>query len=262
WSYRTCGPGGQWLGRPPEYLPPGWTNYTLCFIPEIRDLMAKLYKTSQEDAKRKLKVAESSRILETVGLSISLAAILISLIIFSHFRALRNNRTRIHWHLFVAMKIQLVIRLTLYIDQLITRAEWNIGFKHAGIDNTPLLCEGFYILLEYARTAMFLWMFIEGMYLNNMVTLTVFHDKPNYRIYYLLGWGLPVLMTGSWAVVTAYKYNHTACWWGYSFTSFFWILEGPRLAIIFVNLIFLLNILRVLIMKLQDSLSSESQQIK
>lgn len=34
----------------------------------------------------------------------------------------------------------------------------------------PILCEATYILLEYARTAMFMWMFIEGFFLHNMVT--------------------------------------------------------------------------------------------
>ena len=34
----------------------------------------------------------------------------------------------------------------------------------------PLLCEASYVLLEYARTAMFMWMFIEGLYLHNMIT--------------------------------------------------------------------------------------------
>jgi 7 transmembrane receptor (Secretin family). len=33
-----------------------------------------------------------------------------------------------------------------------------------------ILCEASYVLLEYARTASFMWMFIEGFYLNNMVT--------------------------------------------------------------------------------------------
>ncbi|CAG7785775.1 unnamed protein product, partial [Allacma fusca] len=39
-----------------------------------------------------------------------------------------------------------------------------------GIDNTPILCEAAYIFLEYARTAMFMWMFLEGLYLHNVIT--------------------------------------------------------------------------------------------
>lgn len=56
-------------------------------------------------------------------------------------RSLRNNRTRIHKNLFVAMMIQVVIRLTLYIDQAITRGESGLEkgpafFVRHGIDNT------------------------------------------------------------------------------------------------------------------------------
>ncbi|CAG7814999.1 unnamed protein product, partial [Allacma fusca] len=50
------------------------------------------------------------------------------------------------------------------------------------------------------------------------------------------------------------------CWWGYNFTLYFWILEGPRLGVLVVNLAFLLNILRVLVTKLRQSNSSEAHQ--
>lgn len=53
--------------------------------------------------------------------------------------SLRNNRTRIHKNLFVAMVIQVIIRLTLYLDQAIMRSsgmEMGHGGNHHGIDNT------------------------------------------------------------------------------------------------------------------------------
>ena len=51
---------------------------------------------------------------------------------------LRNNRTRIHKNLFVAMVIQVVIRLTVYIDQAIIRSGGKKGNESSrqGIDNT------------------------------------------------------------------------------------------------------------------------------
>ncbi|XP_042206987.1 PDF receptor-like [Homarus americanus] len=250
---------GYWEGRTPgEVYTGGWTNYTTCLIPEIRILMDKLYAKSKEDAQLKLQVAEVSRVIETVGLSLSLASILVSLI-FSYFRSLRNNRTRMHFNLFVAMMIQLVVRLTLYIDQYVTRKTEQ---RSTGIDNTPVLCEVFYVLMEYARTAMFLWMFIEGHYLNSMLTVAVFTDQPNHTMYGEVGWGVPVVMTTVWAAVTAVQHTGTECWWGYNLSPYFWILEGPRLTVIITNFLFLLNILRVLITKLQASVSSETQQAK
>lgn len=50
-------------------------------------------------------------------------------------RSLRNNRTRIHKNLFVAMIIQVIIRLTLYVDQAIIRQGQGAYGLH-GIDNT------------------------------------------------------------------------------------------------------------------------------
>lgn len=42
---------------------------------------------------------------------------------------------------------------------------------------------------------MFLWMFIEGLYLHNVVTVTVFQGRFPHIIYAAIGWGSPVIMT-------------------------------------------------------------------
>uniref|UniRef100_A0A182NMM3 G-protein coupled receptors family 2 profile 2 domain-containing protein n=1 Tax=Anopheles dirus TaxID=7168 RepID=A0A182NMM3_9DIPT len=186
---RRCSAEGQWEGRPGS--PPtlsGWTNYTPCYSPEVIQLFRKLYAGGSDDAANdKIDIAERTRTLETVGFSLSLVA------------GLRNNRTRIHKNLFVAMVIQVVIRLTLYIDQAIIRS----GGKKFGIDNTPFLCEASYVLLEYARTCMFMWMFIEGLYLHNVVTVTVFQGRFPHTLYAIVGWGGPVVLTVIWAITTA-----------------------------------------------------------
>jgi hypothetical protein len=52
-----------------------------------------------------------------------------------------------------------------------------------------ILCESFYVLLEYARTAMFMWMFIEGMYLNKLISVAYFQRPDSYKLYYIIGWG-------------------------------------------------------------------------
>ncbi|XP_076033615.1 PDF receptor-like isoform X2 [Oratosquilla oratoria] len=164
------------------------------------------------------------------------------------------------------MVIQVLIRLVLYIDQAIIRGHINDvntnNSSRQGIDNTPILCESSYVLLEYARTAMFMWMFIEGLYLHNKITVTVFQHKFYYSVYHMVGWGIPIPLTAGWAGATAKHYSVTSCWWGYNFTRYFWILEGPRLAVISLNMVFLLNIIRVLVTKLRQSNSSEAQQVR
>uniref|UniRef100_A0A182QRK9 G-protein coupled receptors family 2 profile 2 domain-containing protein n=1 Tax=Anopheles farauti TaxID=69004 RepID=A0A182QRK9_9DIPT len=193
---RRCSAEGQWEGRPGS--PPtlsGWTNYTPCYSPEVIQLFRKLYAGGSDDeANVKIDIAERTRTLETVGFSLSLVA------------GLRNNRTRIHKNLFVAMVIQVVIRLTLYIDQAIIRSggkKFGSESSRQGIDNTPFLCEASYVLLEYARTCMFMWMFIEGLYLHNVVTVTVFQGRFPHTLYAIVGWGGPVVLTVIWAITTA-----------------------------------------------------------
>lgn len=51
---------------------------------------------------------------------------------------------------------------------------------------------------------MFMWMFIEGLYLHNVVTVTVLQGRFPHMIYAMLGWGLPAIMTIIWAVFTAH----------------------------------------------------------
>ncbi|XP_065077289.1 PDF receptor isoform X3 [Ochlerotatus camptorhynchus] len=264
---RRCSAEGRWEGKPGSTLNSlGWTNYTPCYSPEVIQLFRKLYAGgSNDEADIKIVIAERTRTLEIVGFSLSLTALIVSLVIFCRFRSLRNNRTRIHKNLFVAMVIQVIIRLTLYIDQAIIRSGskgyGNESSRH-GIDNTPYLCEASYILLEYARTCMFMWMFIEGLYLHNVVTVTVFQGRFPHTLYAMLGWGGPVALTAIWAVTTAQYVGQQKCWWGYNLTPYYWILEGPRLAVVLLNFIFLLNIIRVLIVKLRQSHTSDVEQVR
>ncbi|XP_046989031.1 PDF receptor-like [Schistocerca americana] len=264
-AVRRCSLEGRWEGRDPS-SPQGWTNYTPCYLPETLQLMRRLYAGSEAAAKVKLEIAERTRALEIVGFSVSLAALLVALAIFCRFRSLRNNRTRIHRNLFVAMVVQVVIRLTLYADQAVVRGGGGGGVQEQhrqGIDNTPVLCEASYVLLEYARTSMFMWMFVEGLYLHNAVTVTVFQESSFLLVYSLLGWGVPVLMTAAWAATTAVMFGGSnRCWWGYNLTPYFWILEGPRLGVILLNFLFLLNIIRVLVVKLRQSHTSEIEQVR
>ncbi|XP_058806073.1 PDF receptor-like isoform X2 [Phymastichus coffea] len=261
---KRCGDDGRWEGRDgttgDRDSPSGWTNYTPCFTPEMLLLIRKLYTGSEDLAKVKLDIAAKTRHLEFVGLSISLTALLLSLSIFCRFRSLRNTRTRIHKNLFVAMVIQVVIRLTLYIDQAVFKSK--VPGVQRGIQNTPVLCEASYVLLEYARTAMFMWMFIEGLYLHNLVTVTQMHETTHYKMYRIVGWGYPMIMTMTWAIVTALNYHPSKCWWGYNLSLYFWILEGPRMGVILFNFLFLLNIIRVLVVKLRQTRTSEIQQVR
>uniref|UniRef100_A0A0A1XIF7 PDF receptor n=1 Tax=Zeugodacus cucurbitae TaxID=28588 RepID=A0A0A1XIF7_ZEUCU len=259
---RKCELDGSWGRRPNDTQnnTNGWTDYQPCFKPEVNDMLQRV-----DDIDIFLDIARRTRTLEIVGLILSLVALILSLIIFCNFSSLRNNRTKIHKNLFIAMVCQVIIRLTLYLDQAFRRGSQpaTSNTSTAGIENTPYLCEASYVLLEYARTAMFMWMFIEGLYLHNMVTVAVFQGRFPHKIFSLLGWGLPVLMTTVWAICTA-MFTDSAhdCLWNYNLTPYYWILEGPRFIVISLNFFFLMNIIRVLVMKLRQSQASDIEQTR
>ncbi|XP_037935677.1 PDF receptor [Teleopsis dalmanni] len=258
---RKCELDGHWGGRPNEtHNPIGWTDYQPCFKPEVTELMQQMKHLDPF-----LEIAKRTRTLEIVGLILSLLALILSLIIFCNFRSLRNNRTKIHKNLFIAMVLQVVVRLTLYLDQAFRRGNQTMvtNTSTLGIENTPYLCEASYALLEYARTAMFMWMFIEGLYLHNMVTVAVFQGRFPHTIFSLIGWGMPILMTTVWVICTAvYTDSAHDCLWNYNLTPYYWILEGPRLIVILLNFFFLLNIIRVLVVKLRQSQASDIEQTR
>ncbi|EDW07698.2 PDF receptor isoform X2 [Drosophila mojavensis] len=256
---RKCELDGHWGGRPNETEPnhAGWTDYGPCYKPEVIRLMQEI-----KDVNLYIDIAQRTRTLEIIGLCLSLLALIISLVIFCAFRSLRNNRTKIHKNLFIAMVLQVIVRLTLYLDQFRRGIQYNSSLS--AIENTPYLCEASYVLLEYARTAMFMWMFIEGLYLHNMVTVAVFQGSFPLIFFSLLGWGMPVVMTFVWVQCTAI-FMDTAlgdCMWNYNLTPYYWILEGPRLAVILLNFFFLVNIIRVLVVKLRQSQASDIEQTR
>ncbi|XP_050418764.1 PDF receptor isoform X2 [Patella vulgata] len=268
-AYRNCRSDGKWEGKTPSdnSMPNGYSNYLNCYTQEAREIFDK-YIADKTPAQKQLMydIVRSTRTLEICGLCLSLVATFLSLIIFAYFRGLKCNRTRIHKNLFVAIIVQVIIELILYIDQHVARAAGGEGSgapsgQSGAIYDTPVFCEVLYALLEYTKTVKFMWMFIEGLYLHNMIAVSVFSSKPSYALYYTVGWGLPMVLTIAWAIPMA-QTHHVQCWYGYYYLPIIWIIEAPRVTVIAVNLFFLLNIIRVLIMKLRETHTNEANRVR
>ncbi|ODN05013.1 PDF receptor, partial [Orchesella cincta] len=262
-AFRICQANGMWGQHPDSNSTSesGWTNYLPCFNNYTIELTRRLMGStnSTEESLRKVNIASYTRMVEMVGLVVSGLSLILALIIFGRFRNLWNNRTRIHKNLFIAMTIQVLVRIILYSDQHISN---NLPYECYTLDRMEYTCESGYTILEYAKTAMFLWMFIEGLYLHNMITVAVFQEHLSLSVYYLIGWGVPIILTSIWTVMTENEFHGVCCWSGYNFSSTYFVLEGPRLVVIFLNLLFLLNIMRVLVTKLRESNSTEAQQVR
>ncbi|CAL1288686.1 unnamed protein product [Larinioides sclopetarius] len=200
-----------------------------------------------------------------IGLSISLIFLLISILIFIYFGSLRNKRTQVHKNLFFAMFAQVFVRLILYTDQWLSRESIDNAINKSShpysIENIPVLCETCYVVMEYTRTSVFTWMLLEGSHLHTSIVV-VFPKEVKFVFFYCIGWGVPLILMTVWTTVMAVHYPTTVCWWGYALSPYYWILEGPRMCIIAINFVILLNIVCIVLMKVQVNTPSEFQQIR
>lgn len=57
------------------------------------------------------------------------------------------------------------------------------------------------------RTVAFMWMFIEGLYLNTIVTTLIMQDGFPHRFYFILGWIGPVVLMIIWLTCMAMEYS-------------------------------------------------------
>ncbi|CAH1133255.1 unnamed protein product [Ceutorhynchus assimilis] len=251
-AYKYCTFSGTWeVKYDPFGNPTNYTHYETCIMPQIQQLSDMCNEFGPYECAR---IGRVTRLIEMVGLSLSSLSLMLSLYIFFSYRILKNNRTKIHKNLFFATLFQVLFRLVKYIDQ---ELEENKKFL---LDDYHLY-EVCTVLMEYAKTAMFTWMFIEGLYLHNVITVTVFQEYLHINFYIWCGWVVPAVLTVIWlAVMIGMKVKTT--WAYYYFLPYYWILEGPRSVLIMINLLFLLNIIRVLVVKLRQTRSSEIEQVR
>jgi len=164
--------------------------------------------------------------------------------------------------------------------------------------DSELACKTLLSLKMFAQLASTNWLFNEGFYLHSRLTANVFNtsDAP-FKFFHAVGWGLSALCVLLWAtsmhlfvdiglydrltdIFSNQPINHTSspnltttssesgddendkCWAGYQHYKFAWIITGPMTLVLFVNFVFLVNIVRILVTKLRRNLTPETDQIR
>ncbi|KAL3079030.1 hypothetical protein niasHS_014812 [Heterodera schachtii] len=260
---KFCHPSGQWMGKTEDDFsrPHGWTNFTMCFTQEVVAIMQNMDNGTLLMAQE---VAKNVRKLEFVGLGLSLISLFFSVAIFSLFRRLRVFRNLIHLHLMVALLAVVLIRLVLYIDLIFTdrMGHQQLVNPHGKTINTMVfVCELMFFLLEYFKSVAFWWMFLEGLYLHNLLVFAFFNKTPKLWPYLITAYGVPLAHTFCWLIVLLVKKHGQLerCLGSYYLETEFWILDGPRLLQLVLNAFFIFNVIRVLWLKVRDSQQSSSE---
>lgn len=231
-AYRDCNDDGTWWRSPQNRT---WSNYTACVnIAELSKNTRLIY-------------------IYVTGYSISILALLTSIIIFTIFRRqLHCDRVTLHKHLF-----------TSYI---LSALSWICYYTQAALDATviadnPAWCRALHVVTQYLVSCNFMWMFCEGFYLHTIIVRAFTSGNRLLLACFVIGWSLPLITTTLYTVVRANLQSESDGYWLKESRSQ-WIVSGPILATLLVNFCFLCNIVRVLVTKLRAVNSPDTEQTK
>ncbi|XP_063595561.1 calcitonin gene-related peptide type 1 receptor-like isoform X2 [Penaeus indicus] len=221
-AHKVCNEDGTWFKHPDNNRT--WSNYTTCI--DLDDLMMR-------------------QLINTIyiaGYSVSLIALAISLVIFFYFRNLQCTRIRLHKNLFVSFMINNIMWIAWYLE---------VAGKPDTVLNNSIGCQVLHILVQYFLVSSYYWMFSEGLYLHMLLMVAFVAEDRLMKWFYLLGWGAPALIIVVYAAArgSAGTTDTQYCWIEESHYTF--ILSAPVCVSILANLVFLVNIVRVLVTKLR-----------
>ncbi|XP_060759034.1 cadherin EGF LAG seven-pass G-type receptor 1 isoform X5 [Neoarius graeffei] len=160
------------------------------------------------------------KIVTYATVSASLLALLITFILLAILRKLRSNLHSIHKNLVAA----------LFFSELV----FLIGINQT--DN-PFVCTVIAILLHFFYMCTFAWMFVEGLHIYRMLTEMRNINHGHMRFYYVIGWGIPAVITGLAVGLDPQGYGNPDFCWLSVHDTLIWSFAGPIAVVVLVNIV-------------------------
>uniref|UniRef100_A0A8C3TIL7 Cadherin EGF LAG seven-pass G-type receptor 1 n=1 Tax=Chelydra serpentina TaxID=8475 RepID=A0A8C3TIL7_CHESE len=158
--------------------------------------------------------------------SISLVALLMTFILLVLIRTLRSNLHSIHKNLVAA----------LFFSELV----FLIGINQT---ENPFVCTVIAILLHYFYMSTFAWMFVEQLHIYRMLTEVRNINFGHMRFYYVVGWGIPAIITGLAVGLDPQGYGNPDFCWLSVHDTLIWSFAGPVVIVVVINtVIFILAV--------------------
>ncbi|XP_017557105.1 glucagon receptor isoform X1 [Pygocentrus nattereri] len=238
--YLECDADGQWVKK---------KNTSEC---EPND-------PDQRDMQHYGRILSKFRAMYTVGYSLSLGALVLALGILVAFRKLHCMRNNIHMNLFasfilrassILIKDALLERPSFNIDPGITNdmeMEWLVKNE---VLQTAVGCRIAMVMMQYSIIANSYWLLVEGIYLHNLLAVTVLTEGNYFSIYLCIGWGAPLIVVLPWIIVK-YLYENEECWEQNINMEYWWIIRSPILLAVLINFFIFIHIIKILVSKLR-----------
>uniref|UniRef100_A0A672TSI4 Growth hormone releasing hormone receptor n=1 Tax=Strigops habroptila TaxID=2489341 RepID=A0A672TSI4_STRHB len=182
------------------------------------------------------------RIIYTVGYSVSITSLIIAVTVLIAFRRLRCPRNYIHIQLFFTFILKAI---AIFIKDAVLFQEEDID--HCSFSTTE--CKISVVFCHYFMMTNFMWLLVEALYLNCLLLSSLSHGRRYFWWLVLFGWGFPTLFTLIWILVKFY-FEDTACWDINQGSPYWWLIKGPIITSVGVNFVLFINIIRILLKKL------------
>ncbi|XP_062842208.1 cadherin EGF LAG seven-pass G-type receptor 2 [Trichomycterus rosablanca] len=107
-----------------------------------------------------------------------------------------------------------------------------------GINQTdnPFVCTIIAILLQFFYMCVFSWIFLEGLHVYRMLSEVRDVNYGPMRFYYLIGWGVPAIITGLAVGLDPEGYGNPDFCWISLYDTLIWSLAGPIALVVAMNL--------------------------
>uniref|UniRef100_A0A8C5VY50 Growth hormone releasing hormone receptor n=1 Tax=Microcebus murinus TaxID=30608 RepID=A0A8C5VY50_MICMU len=194
------------------------------------------------------------KIIYTMGHSISTVALLVAIAILLALRRLHCPRNYIHTQLFATFILKAAA-------VFLKDATLFHGGSADHCNLSTVLCKVSVAASHFATMTNFSWLLAEAVYLTCLLASTSPSSRSAFWWLVLAAWGLPMLLAGTW-VGCKLAFEDIACWDLDDSSPYWWIIKGPIVLSVAVNFGLFLNIIRILLRKLepaQGSLHTQSQ---
>ncbi|XP_028933898.1 growth hormone-releasing hormone receptor [Ornithorhynchus anatinus] len=185
----------------------------------------------------------------TVGYSVSVTSLAVAIVVLAAFRRLRCPRNFIHIQLF----------LTFILKAAAIFCKDAVLFQQEDVDHcnfSTVGCKVTVTLGHYFTMTNFTWLLAEALYLSCLL-VSSFPNGPRRYLWRLglFGWGFPTVFVAAWVISKLYL-EDTECWEVNDNSTSWWIIKGPIVFSVGVNFLLFLNIVRILLKKLDPRQSN------
>ncbi|CAC5389832.1 PTHR1 [Mytilus coruscus] len=181
-AHKYCTSNGTWFYHPVLNLT--WTDYTNCPYTSIMEDIPELIK----------KHMPYIRLVFNIGYGISLVSLVLATTLMIAFRRLRCPRNTVHINLFISFILRASISF-MKENLLVNSAAFASDVKEVNgklqfiMEGTHWQCKLFFTVFHYILATNYIWILVEGLYLNMLITVAVFSEKSGIKWFIIFGWG-------------------------------------------------------------------------